>query len=397
MSMNYHMGQGTADAYNQIFTDDSRDIFKANYLASFDEEKIFVSKVFEAAKKAGYTGTINSGDAEEDAAELIKFLKSCLKKQGISLERGNLENWINRGMGVKKVKNGLKYGLPETDKGGRIKLFKLCFALNMNAEEAGEFFLKACFERSYNYRDWKEVIFRFCLQEPERTYKDAERLIAWVEENKETFPDSEMIYITEDIGERIKHIQTEQKLKYFLQTNWSSFNEAGYNRTAQKKVANFLKQCMELYQVNSIERVVNQLYDIPLREVAELHKRRLADSKLPKLLLRHFPTYEEILKVYNRKENQYVSNDSIRKVLIVLYFFVFFSKEEYNKIDGFDEFELTMNLILNQCGFMHLYWKNPFDWLIGYCAMAEEPIEKFQAYMKVFFLDENDIDIDALL
>ena len=35
--------------------------------------------------------------------------------------------------------------------------------------------------------------------------------------------------------------------------------------------------------------------------------------------------------------------------------------------DLIDEFKTEMNGILEKCGYVQLYWRNPYDWMIGYC------------------------------
>lgn len=50
-----------------------------------------------------------------------------------------------------------------------------------------------------------------------------------------------------------------------------------------------------------------------------------------------------------------------------------------------------MNSLLNECGYVRLYWKNPYDWMIGHCAASEKPLERLRELIDEFYLDSEEV------
>jgi hypothetical protein len=56
----------------------------------------------------------------------------------------------------------------------------------------------------------------------------------------------------------------------------------------------------------------------------------------------------------------------------------------------FDEFVTETNTILADCGYVQLYWRNPFDWLIGYCAQSIAPLDTLREFIEEYYLSDEE-------
>ena len=62
-----------------------------------------------------------------------------------------------------------------------------------------------------------------------------------------------------------------------------------------------------------------------------------------------------------------------------------------------DEIEADLNdfyyetgLLLSQCGFEQMYARNPFDWLMLYCAKSNDPMDTFRELLMSRFINKVD-------
>ena len=62
----------------------------------------------------------------------------------------------------------------------------------------------------------------------------------------------------------------------------------------------------------------------------------------------------------------------------------------------FDEFVDETNELLARCGYVQLYWRNPYDWMFGYCANAidsdEDPLDQFRMLIEELYLNKEGIE-----
>lgn len=80
--------------------------------------------------------------------------------------------------------------------------------------------------------------------------------------------------------------------------------------------------------------------------------------------------------------------------LIMLNFYCFFADVRVNKkaesADLYDDFVWDTNTLLYECGYVQLYWRNPFDWLIGHCATATSPLDRLRGLIDAYYLRGTD-------
>lgn len=360
------------------------DVPGKDYIESLNVVTTFYDYTYINAKKNGYVGEKIDVDA------LVKFIVNL----GI-LNEAPLSS-------ITTVKNWLKKSPPARNQAGRENVYILCFAFKLNAKETKEFFLKAYLDRPFNYKNINEAVYFYCMNNG-LNYKDARRIISRIElcplvENE----DAESI--TEQIGYAISLITNEDDLVTYIINNRSGFNQ--YNKTAENKIKELVNECKELANqeckllrdattVENIDELLAVITGYYARETIngeKVFKRSISKSKLPELIKQNFPQREQFKQI----EKGTASFDTIRKALILLKFYSFYA-DEFVKQNGefktglFFEFVDETNILLAECGFVQLYWRNPYDWIFGYCATdVGNPLDQFRNIIDVFYLDDPD-------
>lgn len=375
--------QATQYAYGEIFNYDFEleELPGKAYFDNLDETSLFVECVSTRAYDFGY-------QKDED---LVSFLQGLCKKADISLSRQTLSNWISK-------------GVPASGEAGRENVYKLCFALKMNTAQTAEFFLKAYLERPFNYKNLHEAIYFFCMNNG-LAYGDADRLIKKIE----TMPIIENACaqnITQEIGAALQILRTEDELLRYLQENRSGF--AVQNKTATERIEQLLKECyrlasmLERQNVSNIDELLDAIYGYNARATfgkksadgksisVPVYKRSISDSDFPLLVKRNFPQRQQFEHILKHRS----SYEAIRKALIMLRFYYFFATLECKKlplVDHHDEFVAAMDMELEECGYVQLYWRNPYDWMFGYLSCADSPLDELKGLIQVYYLDDEDI------
>ena len=211
--------------------------------------------------------------------------------------------------------------------------------------------------------------------------------------------------VTEQIGYDISLITTEDDLVKYLVTNRSGFTVQ--SQTATNKIKELIEECKDLAKkeykllhngeisVENVDELLSVITGYYARETVngeKLYKQSISKSKLPELIRKNFPQREQFKQIEDGK----ASFDTIRKALIMLKFYSFFADALNHKAEElenglFYEFVDETNELLAGCGYVQLYWRNPYDWLFGYCAYgATNPLDEFKNVIDIFYLDDED-------
>lgn len=374
--------QKVEDAFSN-FNFDYRDIPGKEYIKSLNTVATFLEYTQKYAKKIGYDGN--------DLDSLAKYIFDKGIKNNAPLSS------------LTTVKNWLKKAPPASNPAGRENVYRFCFALEMDAKETKEFFLKAYLERPFNYKNIHEAVYFFCMNNGLK-YTDAERIIEKIEaipfiENK----DAEVL--TEKIGSDISKKKTEDDVVKYLSENRSSFTSQ--NQTSREKIQDLLDKCIRLVNensdilnegnipVNNMETLLHVITDYKARKIQDgkkVNEKSISRSNLPKIIKKNFPSWQ----LYQRIKKQEASFDVIRKTLILLNFYHYFADALINNAENlehglFDEFVDETDILLNDCGYIQLYWRNPYDWIFGYCAWAPNPLDEFKNIIDEFYLNDSEI------
>lgn len=379
--MEYNVGDATQLAQNYIFEYDSENMLPGfEYLDKMDDLSLFSDSIKMRLAALGHADILN------DTKKIVATIISYCNEAGVSLSRQTLSNWIDK-------------SAPIGNKISRENVYKLCFALKMDAFQTGEFFLKAYLERPFNYKNPHEAVYSFCLNTG-RSYKKAEDLIHIIESSP-IIDKPDAMDITEEIGDAIFKICDEKEFIKLISENRSSY--VTQNKTAIDQINKLIKEAMPLAEeeynrfissaekniiVNSIDDLLNVIYDYSARKTVNYRKvleGSLKQSNFPKTIKRNFPERQEFVNILNGK----ASYDVIRKALIMLTFYRFFADikvKEIKPYDLFDQFVMEMDTILMECGYVQLYWRNPYDWMIGYCAYTDAPLDTLREFIYEFYL-----------
>ncbi len=364
------------------------------YINSLDRISPFQEGINKRILQIGYSGDLT------DIPERKKFLTGRYQKNGIKEPSDpTLRGWLS----------GAR--MPAANNTGREDVFRLCFALEMTAEETAEFFLKAYLNRPFNYKKTKEAVYLYCLLLG-KPYSDAVRIIQTVE-NMPLAVSANREIETERLGREIAAIKDENELVVFLAEHY--YTEKEMHLTAFKTIEALLQSCYDLAEKETVytkekprvvrteDALLDVIYDYDAYSMKADGNITIQDSKLPKVLKANWLDRQSF---NNIKVRGNISDDVYRKALILLTFYKFFTsaylaerkKCKESDIDlrkYADQFEILIENSLYKCGYIQMYKRNPFDWLILYCAAFPNPVNQLRSVISHFFLDEVDKSEDV--
>lgn len=355
-------------------------------MESLDPDMLFREGINNRLGKLGFNGDIDSVDCK------IDFLRKQFQK-----------NKVEPGVSNATLKNWMTKAAPKGNDMGRENVFKLCFALEMSAEETAEFFLKAFLNRPYNYKKTNEAVYYFCLLN-RINYADAVQIIRDIQKNTQSQTVDKEVN-TEQIGYEISNITDEEELKKYLAANQYSEEEQHY--TSVERIRSMLDSCFELAQketqltrgmavtVKSVDALLDVIYDYDADSMRKIEKKTIQDSKFPKCVKANWIDRQAF---HNIEKHRTRTEDVYRKALVLLKFYSYYadayckarSKATEDEIDfrGYaDDFEVELETVLAECGYLQLYKRNPFDWMILYCAAFSNPLSAFRDIISKYFLD----------
>lgn len=396
----------STEEYEELLLEDIK------YAEELDEHNYVLEGVVERLKK------MDIECDENDPGRVVKSLNKLYKEAGISSEGvpRSVKNWINNGI----------HANPESRK----NLYDLCFAMKMNEEETKIFFFKHFLTIPYNYKNVTDAIYYFGIKQGLGYDAILSLLKEFVDEIPEENEDFDK---TEDIGNAILVISDINVFREYLHRH--RYSKQRQFSTASKKINELLSasaiyaekerklrpellrrsvsnhaNLMEeigiiredggvnirglLYVIyGGIEMYGNSCEDDDAAEAHSISKSTI----IPKLFRTNFPKEQEFARIAKKE----ASSDVYRKALIVLQFYNFFSgilfgpignlksierdgvddlerRTEEEREEDFNDFDQETSRVLADCGFVQLYARNPFDWLIMYCARSFNPVQTFR-------------------
>lgn len=380
--MNYHKNKNTQMMHEKFFkyNFEENELPSKDDMEKLDPKKNFNDYVGKYAMRCGYSEDVL------DTRKLTTFLVMKCKEAEVNISHQTLKNWLTK-------------GLPANTARSRENVYQLCFALKMNEKQTEEFFTKAYLERPFNYKDIHEAVYFFCLKNG-YSYADARRIIDKIE-SAEVVSNPNADNDTVQIGERLGEFTTEDELLRYITENRSGF--AIQNQSAIEKIKELEKRCMEIAQKEneitnnsdekniSIDKLLKVIYGYPTR-AKEYSKKSISKSNFPKLVKRNWIQREHFDQIFNEKKK--ASYDVIRRVLIMLTFYdcvahAIVDNPKSLEFGIFDEVTNVIDSELITCGYMPLYWLNPFDWVIGYCAASPNPLSTLRDLIEEYYLKRS--------
>lgn len=323
--------------------------------------------------------------ADKVIDEPKKYIEEACKAANIDISeiasRNTFKNWFSSGMRPKKSESS------------RRSMFVLAFALGLSVEETEELFSKAYLDRSFNHRDYKELIYYYCINRG-LSYSHAKHLIEMVNVD-EVNPTDSTVYttmiksdvdtISED-GELLKYIENH---KHNLSINnkralelLETYKEKAYP-FVESKDGMHDKSAKSLFEAITGQEVKGKSGTTTLK---------FKDRSLPDEIRINFPQVHNLTY-----KNQ--SYEELRKTLILVFSYWFWSNlaanndkyiDKDNKLaDAFDGYKDELNMVLFEANMPSLYLGNPYDWMFAYCTYTENPLYTFQSIMDVVFGPEE--------
>lgn len=395
-----------------VFNTNSDESFADEYIESLDCVTVFRDEIKKNLVAAGYSGDMDNTN------DIIRFVCECCeqkfpgifndpndKSRTVKFNSATLSRWL----GTDDV--------PSSNIVSREIMYKLCFALNMDETATQNFFYKGCLERPFNYKSVREAVYYFCLKH-RKNYAQAMSILEKIESAPEIKnPDADNL--TSVIADRIRNVQNEEDLIAYLIENRSGFehhNSAAYRLIEEE----LLPSCMDLAtkelkritlynngdqgetkfeQVDKVDKLLSVIYGYDARatfQKEKLFKHSISDkthSKFPRIIKENFPQREQFQQISKHE----ASNGVVRKALIMLKFYEFFTDaylagcpDLSSDLDIWQEFVDEINTTLEMCGYVQLYWRNPFDWMIGHCAQEAtaggNPVDRLRNLIDTFYL-----------
>lgn len=380
-------------------------------------------------KEHGYFG---DPDNIEEKADFIKY---AFERAGIPIPRG-IKEWFTKEKGIR-----------------RTTAFQICFAFGLDRKETDAFFRRVMLTRSFDLHVMEEVVYYFCMQKGLDYAKAIEIMNASPKDEVPQVTKSRMVFdenilLTSEIEEDLEKFCSEKDLLAYFRSNVERFgyNNAGATQKLQKLwgeirekkkgLADREKKQIHRAAVSakadrSISDILNQILGLDETEITDQKSEPLfvlnADRSLkpllkdnpllPEIAQKQFPnrqTLEKILK------GDHVETESIRKTMILTYFYYFWIKKalrvqdeqdkkaslkmEGNETDRMPEWNLTSyqaregddgrfidncNRYLLEAGYPELYIGNPYDWIFLYCSRSEEPLTVFREFIHEMYLENE--------
>lgn len=304
------------------------------------------------------------------------------------------------------------------------KGISICFAFELSLEETGEFFRRVLLIRGLDLHTIDGLSYYFCIKNG-FSFNDAENLISYAMNLTFDEKDNFEIYYTSRIKAEVDELESLDELRNYFEENIGQFKKN--NRTALKNI-NFLwddllkkesgKNLFESERELLVRdfdgdddwRSINidsakdsfpwqfylQIFGYDLTKSTKIQMAYKKDRSLIELLKGNAYFRSEALDVFPsratfiaiQKDSRKISDESIRKWLILLSFYRFWCREKVNSknSDGFyfadRENNLRsiddMNRFLTDSGYPELYAGNPYDWIFMYSNMSETPLDTFR-------------------
>ena len=343
------MGELTLMAAEALFDFDDRNEMDRNKYMQMPENFVSFSQGLWDFVKRKYNNVDETG--------LLDFIVKCGKSRNVELPMNTIKNWVS------KDKN--KSRNPQANPNSRDNMYKLCFALDFDAEETAAFFSNVYLSRPFDCRKMKEAIYLFCLNNG-LSYTKAQELLKEVEEKCIDDEIDDVFTETKLLNMQIKDIHSESDFLSFMTSNRGSFTKK--NTTAITYYERLLKEAKILAGVSTNEGLLELIYDMKLTELREHESGELTikkEAQFLEVVKRNFPQKEQLHQIEKGKAEY----DTIRKALILIKFYVFFMNVgDNNSEEDFEDFCLETDDMLNECGYALLYPRNPYDWIFMHCA-----------------------------
>lgn len=311
------------------------------------------------------------------------YLKNCAKEKNIEVTSINTyTNWFKHGTRPKKSMES------------RETMFRIAFALNFTVDETVDLFHKVYLDRAFDYREFREVIYYYCIAH-NLSFQHAQEMISSVCFAES--PEDEKTLKTVLLKNSAMTSESEAELIHFINTHSYNFNLGRSNVTGQQRVEElketaiqFANEEVDLLGLrdeykNRSGKSVNFLYSVITERAASNEagtKSSFKNAMLPKEIKQCFPN-----PAVFAKNNP--TNEEVRKMIIFLFSYSSWYRVQFDEeVYDFDEYVDDLNNILFESNMPTLYAGNPYDWLFMTCSAADRPLDTFRGILSEAVIEE---------
>ena len=307
--------------------------------------------------------------------------------------------------------------LKVTESARRNKLFKICFALHLDNDEAHDFLTRYMCERDYNYRSPEEAIAFYCFSTPEaNSYASYMRILAAYNEKDAVTPvTDEAMQDYSQFAATVfeREIDSEDELISFLLEHRSNFKE--HSQTAKREYTRMYEAIKRKLKLENPEQVARALLDFIPREtkngvgefVSVNNNGADATNDLPNCIISNLMVSDRIhdlltgKKAVDRKDlvfmKFFLTSLDVNEVLDDGKFWEGKYKGQYNASAAcglfFNRFVKECDHALTVSGFSPISPLNKYENLILISLASDRPFEIFAEIIEnSFFEFENNED-----
>lgn len=304
----------------------------------------------------------------------IKHIENACLENGIGTSEigstNTLKNWFKGGPRPKKGTDSRK------------AMFALAFALQLTPDETSELFHKVYLDRAFNYRNEKELIYYYCLNN-RKTWQDAQKLIAQITAD-DSFDHDHTVY-TSIIKDSVDAFSSETDLLCYITRHRHNFEQS--NVTAKETLAKLLTQAKGTAKAESLlpehaeqyrgsnRDSINFMYEVITGFSVANQKGTTTifkNARLPKEIKSRFPE----AGTFSKKAPTY---EELRKMIVLLFSYHYWYQVQTHGVPSdIDNYADEVNVYLSNSGLPLLYYGNPFDWLFLYCNLSDRPLDTFR-------------------
>lgn len=316
----------------------------------------------------------------EGITDPISHLKALCVQSGTNISNiadpRTLKSWFNDSKRPRKSDDS------------RRKIFAFAFALKLTPDETKELFHKVYLDRAFNKRNYKEVIYYYCLKH-EMSFEYAEKLIERVFLSEPSTLDRTMY--TSVLSSEVENLEDERDLISYIQTHSHNFSMSttSAKRVLLRQREEALKYAQEEAKCgydsgvySHLDRKSNSfLYFLITDQRVNGDGARgtspisFKDTTIPTEIKTNFPQH-------NSLSGKIDSFEELRKSIILLFSYHFWRKAAKEKIsDFYVEYCDELNSILVDAGLPQLYPGNPYDWMFLFCTEKAYPLDTFRGLL----------------
>lgn len=351
-------------------------------MGQISEQNLFRNGIIKRLSELNFADT-------ENTVLIIDFICSKFTEHNIQIIKKNTDNTRVT------IKNWITGKAPNHSEQSRPNVYKLCFALEMDAVQTSEFFLKKYLCRPFNFKDYREAVYYFCLRN-NLSYADALRLIDAIA----AFSPMDMVEIVEtrQLGIELDEITNEKDFLQYMQEH--RYSEEKQYETVHSEIRKLLEQCKKLSGTKSTSALLETILGYNDHE----QKKGISKSDLPQMIVTNFPSEIKFSEIKKRT----ASSDTYRKAVVLLFFYKYYASlyQSFKKKgipdteinmggdEALESFEISLDEILERCGYIYSYMQNPYDRFFFYCAKQCNPLEELKNILKKYYLDIFDEETD---